>query len=94
MFAAIADEFGRLDVLINNAGVAEATVYGERNPITGQIVCADVTPSAELDEEGAKRLAAEVKRHCRARLRSYQVPLRVKVVGSRLHTDRFKKARR
>jgi acyl-coenzyme A synthetase/AMP-(fatty) acid ligase len=74
--------------------VAEATVYGERNPITGNIVCADVTPARETDEAGRKALMAEVKRHCRGKLQSYKVPLRVRVVRESQHTERFKKARR
>jgi acyl-CoA synthetase (AMP-forming)/AMP-acid ligase II len=74
--------------------VAEVTVYGEPNPITGQIVCADVTPASALDEAGRKQLAADVKRHCRGRLRGYQVPLKVRVVTATQHTGRFKKVRR
>ncbi|HVG30782.1 MAG TPA: fatty acid--CoA ligase family protein [Pyrinomonadaceae bacterium] len=76
------------------AAVAEVTVYGERNPITGSIVCADITPASALDEAGTKRLVADVKRHCRGRLRGYQAPLRVNVVGATQHTGRFKKVRR
>ncbi|HEX8852717.1 MAG TPA: fatty acid--CoA ligase family protein, partial [Pyrinomonadaceae bacterium] len=74
--------------------VAEATVYGERNPITGHIVCADIRPARETDEAARKALVLEVKRHCRGKLQSYKVPLRVRVADASLHTERFKKARR
>ena len=75
-------------------GVAEATVYGEKNPITGNIVCADVTPTALIGEAEKKQFLAAVRRHCRMKLRAYQVPLRVNLVNEKPHTDRFKKIRR
>jgi long-chain acyl-CoA synthetase len=74
--------------------VREVTVYGERNPITGNIVCADITPATKLNEAEQKEIITLVKKHCRQRLQSYKVPLKVKVVGESQHTERFKKARR
>jgi long-chain acyl-CoA synthetase len=74
--------------------VAEATVYGEKNAITGNIVCADITTSAPLDSSQQKELIARVKQHCREKLQKYKVPLRVNVVTEQQHTDRFKKSRR
>lgn len=74
--------------------VAEATVYGEKNAITGNIVCADVTPAAPLDSSQEKELTALVKQHCREKLQKYKVPLRVNVVTEQQHTERFKKSRR
>ncbi|HEX8474907.1 MAG TPA: AMP-binding protein [Pyrinomonadaceae bacterium] len=74
--------------------VSEVTVYGERNPITGSIVCADITPVSVLDEAQRKEFIALVKRHCRQKLRSYQVPLKVNITSESQHTERFKKARR
>ena len=74
--------------------VAEATVYGEKNAITGNIVCADITTSAPLDSSQQKELIAQVKQHCREKLQKYKVPLRVNVVTEQQHTERFKKSRR
>lgn len=71
--------------------VAEVTVYGEKNAITGNIVCADVTAVSQLDET---ELTALVKRHCREKLQRYKVPVRVNVVTEQQHTERFKKSRR
>jgi len=70
--------------------VAEATVHGERNPITGQIVCARVTP---LRPEDPKALAARVKAFCRERLQPFKVPVKVSIIGDRQYSDRFKKTR-
>ena len=71
--------------------VAEVTVYGEKNAITGNIVCADVTAVSQLDQS---ELVALVKRHCREKLQRYKVPVRVNVVTEQQHTERFKKSRR
>ncbi|HET8782665.1 MAG TPA: fatty acid--CoA ligase family protein [Pyrinomonadaceae bacterium] len=71
--------------------VAEVTVYGEKNAITGNIVCADVTPVSQLDKS---ELVALVKRHCREKLQKFKVPVRVNVVTEQQHTERFKKSRR
>ena len=70
--------------------VAAATVYGEQNPITGQIVCARITP---LRPEDPRELAARVKAACRDGLRAFKVPVKIKVVDDRQYSDRFKKTR-
>ena len=74
--------------------VAEVTVYGEKNAITGNIVCVDITAAEPLDSSRENELIALVKRHCRERLARYKVPLRVNIVAEDLHTERFKKSRR
>jgi acyl-CoA synthetase (AMP-forming)/AMP-acid ligase II len=71
--------------------VAAVTVRGERNPITGQIVCARVTP---VLPEDPKELALRVKAFCRERLAPFQVPVKVQVTADRQYSDRFKKTRR
>jgi long-chain acyl-CoA synthetase len=71
--------------------IAEVTVYGEKNAITGNIVCADVTAVSQLDNS---ELVSLVKRHCREKLQRYKVPVRVNVVTEQQHTGRFKKSRR
>ncbi len=71
-------------------GIAEVTVYGEKNPIVGNIVCARVRVSR--DEE-PKQLVARVKKHCRERLENYKVPVKVEIVESKQHSKRFKKMR-
>lgn len=71
--------------------VAEVSVYGEKNPIVGQIVCAKVRPKRSEDErEFVKRLKA----FCRGRLQSFQVPVKIKISEAEQHGERFKKMRR
>jgi long-chain acyl-CoA synthetase len=74
--------------------VAEVTVYGEKNPIIGNIVCADITPTSALDEAHAKGFIDDVKKHCQQKLQKHAVPLRVNIVGTSQYTERFKKGRR
>ncbi len=71
-------------------GVADATVYGERNAITGQIVCANVTLCTDEDPATFTRT---LKQHCRARLELFKVPVKVRIVATAQHGARFKKMR-
>ena len=57
--------------------VAEVTVYGEKNPITGNIVCAKVSLS---DDEDHKKFALRLKKYCREKLQNYKVPVKVFIV--------------
>ena len=82
------------NVIQELAAIGEVTVYGEQNPITGNIVCARITPSAEFSDDQYKQLITEVKRHCRQRLESYKVPVRVTLTSQVQYTERYKKARR
>jgi long-chain acyl-CoA synthetase len=74
--------------------VADVTVYGEKNPITGNIVCAHVRPAFALEDARRKEFIAQVKRHCREHLQSYKVPVKINVVTGEQHSERFKKIRR
>ncbi len=77
-------------VLLELDNVAEALVYGEKNPITGNIVCARVRlNSAEPRREFARRL----KQFCGSRLDRYKIPVRVVLTDNRQYTSRFKKDR-
>jgi len=70
--------------------VAEAIVYGEKNPIVGNIVCARVRL---LKDEDRGAFIARLKKFCRERLQSFKVPVKVEVVDSKQYSDRFKKIR-
>jgi long-chain acyl-CoA synthetase len=70
--------------------VADATVYGESNPITGNIVCVRV---GLVQPEDPKKFSSELKQFCRKRLPNYKVPIKIKIQDSQLHNERFKKIR-
>jgi acyl-CoA synthetase (AMP-forming)/AMP-acid ligase II len=74
--------------------VADVTVFGESNPITGNIVCADVVSVVELEGPKKKEFIAKLKSHCSQRLQNYKVPVKVNLVTAQPSGERFKKVRR
>jgi acyl-CoA synthetase (AMP-forming)/AMP-acid ligase II len=78
-------------VIQSMANVADATVYGEKNALMGQIVCARVRTSEAVDRS---RFVADLKQFCAERLDSFKVPVKVQLVDELQVGDRFKKLRR
>ena len=78
------------NVILGMDNVSDATVYGEKNPITGNIVCAKIKLKKD---ENHKQFITRLKNYCRERLQSYKVPVKVGIVDETQHTDRFKKSR-
>jgi long-chain acyl-CoA synthetase len=77
-------------VLQQVENVAEALVYGEKNPITGNIVCANVRL---LQPEDTKAAVLRIKKYCRANLPTFKVPVKINIVEADLHGERYKKMR-
>ena len=77
-------------VLLESELVEEAVVYGQRHPITGKIVCADVQLRGNGDEAEARRA---IKRFCGERLEPFKVPVKIQFVQAGLHSDRLKRVR-
>ena len=71
--------------------VAEVTVFGEKHPLTGQIVCARVKPDRPVAQ---KALATAVKKYCAGRLERFKIPVKVLLADEAQHSERFKKMRR
>lgn len=78
------------NVIQEMKGVTEVLVYGERNPITGNIVCAKI---GLFDDEDKKIFPAKLKKFCREKLEAYKVPVKIKIIDEKQHSDRFKKVR-
>jgi acyl-coenzyme A synthetase/AMP-(fatty) acid ligase len=76
------------NALLEMPEIAEVVVYGEKNPLTGQVVAARVRAAVKLP--GAE-LRGRIRAHCAARLAAFKVPSRVIVVDEPLHNARFKK---
>lgn len=68
--------------------VGEVRVYGEKNPITGSIVCADVLLIKGTDKSEFRR---RIKIHCNSKLQSYKVPVKINFVDKIEYNNRFKK---
>ena len=77
-------------VLLECEMVQDAVVYGERHPLTGKIVCADVQLRGAYEEAEARRV---IKRFCADRLEPYKVPVKVRFVAGGLQSDRLKRLR-
>jgi long-chain acyl-CoA synthetase len=71
--------------------VAEAAVYGEKNAILGNIVCARVTL---IEDEPHKLFITRLKQFCRQRLPRYKVPMKVIISSKFYHSARLKKVRK
>jgi acyl-CoA synthetase (AMP-forming)/AMP-acid ligase II len=70
--------------------VAEVVVFKEKSPITGNIVCARITP---VKVEDPLVLTMRVKKHCVQRLQRFKVPARVLLADGPQHNARFKRIR-
>lgn len=70
--------------------IAEATVYGEKNPITGNIVCARVRLK---EHEDPREAVIRIKKACRQRMPAFKVPVKITLVDENQFSERFKKMR-
>lgn len=77
-------------VLMGMENVIDATVFGEKNPITGHIVAARLNLAAP---EPLRELKKRVRSFCRSRLDPFKIPVKIDVTGKEQYTARFKKRR-
>jgi long-chain acyl-CoA synthetase len=70
--------------------IAEVTVFGKSNPITGSIVCVKVRLKSD---EKKKEFTSRLKRYCSKKLTKYKVPVQVEIVDEKQYGERFKKIR-
>lgn len=78
------------NVILEDPLVTDVLVYAEDNRLTGKIVCAKVNyNSTETKAEIIKR----IKTHCRTRLQSFKVPVKIELVNETFESGRFKKNR-
>ncbi len=70
--------------------VAEVTVYPEKNPLVGNMVCARIRLGTPEDPRAA---TARIRKACRAALKPHQAPVRIVFDEGAQHGERFKKDR-
>ena len=70
--------------------VIEVTIYGEKNAIMGNIVCANVRLRNNVEKKSA---IIHIKRYCKKRLHAFKVPVKIKIMDDRQYNERFKKIR-
>lgn len=78
------------NVILELREILSADVYGEPNPITGQIVCAQVILADQDQEQG---IVQRIRLHCLKRLPKAQVPVKISITYSAPYDPRFKKRR-
>ena len=71
--------------------VAECFVYGESNPITGNIVCATILARGDADLPALRK---QIRKQCAAQLSRYKVPVKITFSSDSLTNARQKKVRR
>lgn len=78
-------------VVLQMPGVQDVTVYGEANPITGQIVaCRILHEEKDIKVSELKKM---VRKFCVDKLEGYKIPVRVLKMENSEFTERFKKKR-
>jgi long-chain acyl-CoA synthetase len=70
--------------------ISDVTAYGEKNPITGQIVCVKIQL---IHEENHKDFKRRLKKYCGEKMPSFQVPVKIEILTEKLHNERHKKLR-
>ena len=76
------------NVLLSHPIIKDVTVYGEKNLITGNIVCAKIKITDLKNKDG---LENELKRFCSRKLEKFKVPLKFHIEQDNQHNLRFKK---
>ncbi len=78
------------NIILEMDNIIEVTVYGEKNAIIGNIVCAKVRLKNYEDE---KEFLNRLKKYCNSKLPKYKVPVKVKIMNEEHYGMRFKKMR-
>ena len=68
--------------------VKDVRIYGEKNPLTGNIVCAEISIKTQVSRE---KLKSEIKKQCFKKLPGYKVPVKIKFTEKINYGERFKK---
>lgn len=70
--------------------VADVVVYGEKNQITGNIVCAKINL---VRTEDKKDSITKIRKECISKLEGFKVPIKIKIVSEPLFSGRYKMVR-
>jgi acyl-coenzyme A synthetase/AMP-(fatty) acid ligase len=77
-------------ILMQMENVKDATVRGEKNPLTGNIVVARLVLNRP---EELSTLRRNVLKFCKDKLESYKIPVKIEIENELQHTERYKKVR-
>jgi acyl-CoA synthetase (AMP-forming)/AMP-acid ligase II len=77
-------------VLFQMPDIKDCIVYGEQNPITGQMVVAKILFNRDIKLSEAKKIVVSF---CSGKLDKYKIPVKVILMTESEFSDRFKKKR-
>ncbi|MCG8347785.1 MAG: long-chain fatty acid--CoA ligase [Chloroflexales bacterium] len=78
-------------VLLQMDNVRDATVYSEKNPLTGHIVAARINL---FEPEDLSALKKRLRTFCKDKLAAYKIPVKIEITSHEQFSARFKKMRR
>ncbi|HEX2956978.1 MAG TPA: hypothetical protein VHO70_09095, partial [Chitinispirillaceae bacterium] len=79
------------NVILSFNNVTDVIVYSEKNPLTGNIVCARININDDKIEQ--KQFLSDLKKYCRQNLLPFKVPVKISIEQGPLYSERFKKTR-
>jgi len=79
------------NVLLEMNNIQEITIFGQKNPIMGNIVCAKIR--LKDDNEDFNEFKKKLKIFCKNRLQKYKIPVKIIFDNSTQSNYRFKKIR-
>jgi len=79
------------NILLGMENILEATVFGEKHALMGNIVCARLSLNNTVD---SKEFIREVKKYCKERMQPFKVPVKIIIEEGPLFNDRYKKRRK
>jgi acyl-CoA synthetase (AMP-forming)/AMP-acid ligase II len=79
------------NIILGMENVIEATVFGKKHALMGNIVCVKVSVKNIVDK---KIFARELKIYCKQRMQPFKVPVQIDIEEGPLYNDRFKKKRK
>lgn len=78
------------NVILQMSNIRDVTVMGKPNPVTGQVVVAQVSL---LQTEDIKNIKKRLRSFCKDYLEPYKIPVEVEILDGEHHNKRFKKIR-
>ncbi len=78
------------NILLSQENILEVTVYGEKNALMGNIVCAKIVTKYNVDK---KEFSRKIKSFCKDKLQSFKIPVKIEIDTGSLYNERFKKIR-
>ena len=78
------------NVILEMEDVKDITVYGEKNPLIGNIICAKISL---INIQNKKSFYKKMKKHCEQKLANFKIPIKIKLTTENQVNERFKKRR-